>query len=100
MPDQPEAVRIPRQSEALYLLQRIRDESHRFALAYHRQLRGQRMTTSALDGIRGLGPVRKKRLIAEAGGVRAVKNSSLEDLRRLAWLPDAVADAVYATFHP
>ena len=53
VPDQPEAVRIPRQSEALYLLQRIRDESHRFALAYHRQLRGKRMTTSALDGIAG-----------------------------------------------
>ena len=99
VPDQPEAVRIPRQSEALYLLQRIRDESHRFALAYHRQLRGKRMTTSALDGIAGLGPARRKRLVAELGGVRAVQNSSLEDLQALSWLPDTVAEAVHAKFH-
>ena len=99
VPDQPEAVRIPRQSEALYLLQRIRDESHRFALAYHRQLRGKRMTTSALDGIAGLGPARRKRLVAEMGGVRAVQASSLEDLQSLSWLPDTVAEAVHAKFH-
>ena len=100
VPDQTEAVRIPRQSEALYLLQRIRDESHRFALAYHRQLRGKRMTTSALDGIAGLGPARRKRLVAEMGGVRAVQASSLEDLQSLSWLPDTVAEAVHAKFHP
>ena len=99
VPDQTEAVRIPRQSEALYLLQRIRDESHRFALAYHRQLRGKRMTTSALDGIAGLGPARRKRLVAEMGGVRAVQASSLEDLQSLSWLPDTVAEAVHAKFH-
>ena len=99
VPDQPEAVRIPRQSEALYLLQRIRDESHRFALAYHRQLRGKRMTTSALDGIAGLGPARRKRLVAELGGVRAVQASSLEDLQALSWLPDTVAEAIHAKFH-
>ena len=100
VPDQTEAVRIPRQSEALYLLQRIRDESHRFALAYHRQLRGKRMTTSALDGIAGLGPARRKRLVAEMGGVRAVQARSLEDLQSLSWLPDTVAEAVHAKFHP
>ncbi|MYB24259.1 MAG: excinuclease ABC subunit UvrC [Acidimicrobiia bacterium] len=99
VPDQPEAVRIPRQSEALYLLQRIRDESHRFALAYHRQLRGKRMTASALDGIAGLGPARRKRLVAELGGVGAVRRSSLEDLRSLSWLPERVAEAVHAKFH-
>ncbi|MYE67525.1 MAG: excinuclease ABC subunit UvrC [Acidimicrobiia bacterium] len=98
VPDQPEAVRIPRQSEALYLLQRIRDESHRFALAYHRQLRGKRMTASALDGIAGLGPARRKRLVAELGGVGAVRRSSLEDLRSLSWLPERVAEAVHAKF--
>ena len=65
--------RLPRQSEALYLLQRIRDEAHRFAITYHRELRGKRMTTSVLDGIPGLGEVRKKRLVKELGGVRAVK---------------------------
>ena len=99
VPDQPEAVRIPRQSEALYLLQRIRDESHRFAVAYHRQLRGKRMTRSALDGIAGLGPARRKRLAAELGGVRAVQASTLEDLQSLSWLPDTVAEAVHSKFH-
>ncbi|MDE0668109.1 MAG: excinuclease ABC subunit C, partial [bacterium] len=78
--------------------QRIRDESHRFALAYHRQLRGKRMTASALDGIAGLGPARRKRLVAELGGVGAVRRSSLEDLRSLSWLPERVAEAVHAKF--
>ena len=95
VPGQSEPVSMPRQSEALYLLQRIRDESHRFAIAYHRQLRGKRMTRSALDDIPGLGPARRKRLIKEFGGVRAVQRAELEDLRALSWLPDDVAAAVY-----
>ena len=99
LPGQADPVRLPRQSEALYLLQRIRDESHRFAITYHRQLRDKRMTTSVLDGIPGLGEVRKKRLTKELGGVRAVQAASLEDLRALSWLPDAVAEAVYAKTH-
>ena len=74
-------IRIPRQSEALYLLQRIRDEAHRFAITYHRQLRGKRMTKSVLDDVPGLGPTRRKRLIKELGGVKAVKDASLEQLR-------------------
>jgi excinuclease ABC subunit C len=99
VPGQSEPIRLPRQSEALYLLQRIRDESHRFAITYHRQLRNKRMTKSALDDIPGLGPVRKKRLIKELGGVNAVKKASLEDLTALAWLPDPVARAVYEQLH-
>jgi excinuclease ABC subunit C len=99
VPGEADPVRIPRQSEALYLLQRIRDEAHRFAISYHRELRGKRMTKSALDGIAGLGPVRKKRLTKELGGVNAVKRATLEDLRALDWLPNTVADAVYAKLH-
>jgi excinuclease ABC subunit C len=95
LPGSAEPVRIPRQSEALYLLQRIRDEAHRFAITFHRELRGKRMTTSALDGIPGLGEVRRKRLVRELGGVRGVSAASLEDLRALSWLPDAVAVAVH-----
>jgi excinuclease ABC subunit C len=98
-PGQDEPVRIPRQSEALYLLQRVRDEAHRFAITYHRELRGKRMTTSVLDGVPGLGPVRKKRLVKELGGVAAVKQTTLEDLKALPWLPDQVADAVYDKIH-
>lgn len=95
LPDREEPVRIPRQSEALYLLQRVRDEAHRFAVSYHRELRGKRMTASVLDGIPGLGPARKKRLVKELGGVNAVRRASLEDLQALSWLPDAVAEAVH-----
>ncbi|HZU72589.1 MAG TPA: excinuclease ABC subunit UvrC [Acidimicrobiales bacterium] len=99
LPGRPDPVRIPRSSEALYLLQRIRDEAHRFAIDYHRQLRGKRMTVSSLDGIPGLGPARRKRLVKELGGVRAVKAATVEDLKGLSWLPDPVAEAVYRRLH-
>ncbi|MEY2426360.1 MAG: excinuclease subunit [Actinomycetota bacterium] len=99
VPGQSAPIRIPRQSEALYLLQRVRDEAHRFAITYHRQLRNKRMTKSVLDDIPGLGPNRKKRLTDAMGGVRAVQNASREDLGALSFLPDAVADAVYDKLH-
>jgi excinuclease ABC subunit C len=99
VPGQGDPVRVPRGSEALYLLQRIRDEAHRFAIAYHRQLRGKRMTTSAIDGISGLGPTRKIRLLKELGGVKGVGRASLDDLKALSWLPHAVADAIYENLH-
>jgi len=99
VPGRAEPVRIPRQSEALYMLQRVRDESHRFAVEYHRTLRGRRMTRSALDGIAGLGPVRKARLTKELGGVRAVQRADLHELKALPWLPEAVAENVHAALH-
>ncbi len=98
-PSQSEPILLPRQSEALYLLQRIRDESHRFAVAYHRQLRNKRMTRSALDGIAGLGPARKKRLTLELGGIKAVKQASLDDLQALTWLPQQIAENVFKHLH-
>ncbi len=100
VPGRAEAVRIARQSEALYLLQRVRDESHRFAVSYHRKLRGKAMKRGVLDGIAGLGDKRRARLVSELGGVGAVKSASLEDLQALSWLPDAVARAVHAATHP
>ena len=99
VPGLADPVRIPRQSEALYMLQRLRDESHRFAITFHRELRGKRMTASALDGIPGLGETRKKRLTKELGGIKAVKEASLETLKDLSWLPDPVAEAVHAKLH-
>jgi excinuclease ABC subunit C len=98
-PGSPDPIRIPRGSEALYLLQRLRDEAHRFAITFHRKRRGTRMTASALDGVPGLGPTRKARLLKEMGGVRALRAAGEEDLRRLPWLPDRVAEAVYARLH-
>jgi excinuclease ABC subunit C len=99
VPGRADPVDIPRGSEALYLLQRIRDEAHRFANTFHREVRGKRMTKSALDGIAGLGDARRKRLVRELGGVTAVKRASLEELQALPWLPDAVAASVYAALH-
>ena len=82
VPGRADPIRIARQSEALYLLQRIRDEAHRFAITYHRELRGKRMTKCVLDDIPGLGETRRKRLMKEMGGVGAVQAASLEDLGR------------------
>ncbi|MBW3536839.1 MAG: excinuclease ABC subunit UvrC [Actinobacteria bacterium] len=99
VPGSADPVRIPRQSEALYLLQRVRDEAHRFAVDYHRNVRGKRMTTSVLDDVPGLGPTRRKRLIKEFGGIKAIKEAPLERLEGLKWLPSAVAKALYDKLH-
>jgi excinuclease ABC subunit C len=88
-------IRIPRTSEALYLLQQIRDEAHRFAVTYHRLRRGRRMTQSALDGIPGLGEVRKKRLLRHFGSVKRIRQASVDELREVPGLPKGVADAVH-----
>ncbi len=94
-PGSPDPVRLRRGSDALYLLQRVRDEAHRFAITFHRERRGKRMTKSILDDIPGLGPARKARLIKEFGGVNAVRAASLEELLSRSWLPDDVGLAVY-----
>ena len=99
LPHRSEPVEVPRGSEALYLLQRIRDEAHRFAISFHRELRGKRMTTSVLDGISGLGEARRSRLVKELGGVTAVKKATIEELQALTWLPDSVAQAVWDKIH-
>jgi excinuclease ABC subunit C len=95
LPGRAEAVRIPRGSEALYLLQSIRDEAHRFALTYHRLKRGKRMTRSALDGIPGLGEGRRKKLLKHFGSVKQIRAASLEDLSSVGGIPQTVAEAVY-----
>ncbi len=99
VPGLADPIRIARQSEALYLLQRIRDEAHRFAITYHRSLRDKRMTRSVLDDVPGLGPVRKKRLVKELGGMAALKAAPVETLLALPWLPDAVGQAVHDALH-
>lgn len=100
VPGRSQPVEIPRGSDALFMLQRIRDEAHRFANTFHRERRSKRMTVSALDGIAGLGEVRQQKLVKAFGGVNAVKRAELDDLKALSFLPDAVAEAVYAKFHP
>jgi excinuclease ABC subunit C len=100
VPGSAHPVAVPRGSDALFMLQRIRDEAHRFANTFHRELRGKRMTTSSLDGIPGLGEARRQKLVKVMGGVNAVKKASLDELKAQSFLPDAVAEAVYAKFHP
>lgn len=100
VPGLSDPVDVPRGSEALFMLQRIRDEAHRFANAYHRELRNKRMVSSSLDGIEGLGEARRKRLVQAMGGVKAIKTATLDELLALSWLPDDVARSVYTHFHP
>lgn len=95
LPGASDSIMLNRQSDALFLLQQLRDESHRFAISYHRQLRNKRVATSALDDVPGLGPKRRQRLIQELGGVGGVKSASLDELKSLSWLPDQVAVAVH-----
>ena len=95
LPGKSEPVILPRNSESLYLLQRIRDESHRFAITYHRQLRKKDMKNSVLDGVPGLGPSRRGRLIKEFGSINKIRQATLEDLLKLTWLPEEVAKSVY-----
>ena len=95
IPENPDPVIIPRDSEALYLLQRIRDESHRFAVSYHRNLRNKEMKESILDGISGLGPTRKQKLLQHFGSIEKIRRATVEDLLALAWLPDNVGKEVF-----
>lgn len=99
VPGREDPIRLPRGSEALYLLQRIRDEAHRFAITFHRQRRGARLTRSVLDDVPGLGPRRRSRLLRESGSVRALRERSEQDLVAIPWLPDDVARAIYARLH-
>ncbi len=96
VPGRANPVQIPRGSDALFMLQVIRDEAHRFANSFHRQLRGKKMRASVLDGIVGLGAARKSRLVAECGGVAGIRQLTRDELRAKTWLPESVADAVYS----
>ncbi|WLR60755.1 excinuclease ABC subunit UvrC [Guptibacillus hwajinpoensis] len=95
--DPPEAVYLPRNSQEFYLLQRIQDEVHRFAITFHRQLRGKSMLKSSLDDIPGIGEKRKKKLLNHFGSIKKMKEASVEDLHN-AGLPMNVAEEVIARF--
>lgn len=95
VPGRQTPVVVPRGSEAMFMLQRIRDEAHRFANTFHRELRGKRMKRGLLDGVPGLGDARKARLVKEFGGVKGVKDAGLDALLAVSWLPEAVARAVH-----
>jgi excinuclease ABC subunit C len=88
-------ISIPRDSHGLRILQHLRDEAHRFALTYHRQLRSRRTTHSLLDDIPGVGPKRKKQLIRHFGSVQGVREATLEELKAVPGLPASVAEKIY-----
>ena len=92
-------IRLPRGSEGLFLLQRVRDEAHRFAISFHRSKRGKAMTARVLDGIAGLGHGRTERLTERFGTIEAMRNRSLEELQAESWLPDHVATALFERLH-
>lgn len=97
--DDPDPIVLGKNSPALYLLQRLRDEAHRFALGYHRKLRGERAIGSALDEIPGVGPRRKKQLIQHFGSVRGVQDATLEQLLEVPGMPRHVAERIYQQWH-
>lgn len=94
VPGQAFPVILPRTSEGLYLLQRVRDEAHRFAITFHRQRRAKAMTTSVLDGIPGLGPSRRAALLARYGSVKKLRAATPEDLEEVAGIGPSLAKAV------
>jgi excinuclease ABC subunit C len=96
-PGASEPLVIPRGEESLYLLQRVRDEAHRFAVAYHRTLRGKRMIDSVLDAVPGIGPTRKKRLLRAFGSMKRLRAADIDQLAE--HVPARVARDLYEALH-
>lgn len=96
LPAEPEPVILPRTSEALYLLQRVRDEAHRFAVSYHRKKRSKRMTSSALDSVPGLGQARKTALLKHFGSLRKIRAATVEEIGAVPGFGPRTAEAVHA----
>jgi excinuclease ABC subunit C len=94
VPSEPDPIIMPRNSEGLYLLQRVRDEAHRFAITYHRSKRSKRMTASALDSVRGLGEHRRKALVTHFGSLARLKQATVDEITAVPGIGVATARAV------
>ncbi|GAB3873541.1 excinuclease ABC subunit UvrC [Dactylosporangium cerinum] len=94
LPDDEFPVILPRASEGLYLLQRARDEAHRFAITYHRQKRSKRMTASTLDNVPGLGEIRRKALLRHFGSLKRLKSASIEEIAEVPGIGRRTAEAI------
>jgi excinuclease ABC subunit C len=94
VPSEPDPVIMPRNSDGLYLLQRVRDEAHRFAISYHRSKRSKRMTASALDSVRGLGEHRRKALVTHFGSLARIKQAGIDEITAVPGIGAATARAV------
>jgi excinuclease ABC subunit C len=94
--DVSEPIVLPRTSQALYLVQRIRDEAHRFAITYHRKVRAKAGIRSALDAIPGVGPKRKKALLRKFGSLKAVREAGVEEIAATPGFTRSLAEKVLA----
>ena len=99
VPGEPDPVIMPRTSESLFLLQRVRDEAHRFAITFHRSKRSRRMTASALDSVRGLGEARRTALVGHFGSVAKLKQATVEEITAVPGIGVATAEAVLAALN-
>jgi len=99
LPGRKNPVILPAGSPALFLLTRLRDEAHRFAITYHRQLRGRSQLASALAAIPGIGPQRRKALLRHFGSIARLKTATLDELRAMPGLPQRVAERLHAKLH-
>ncbi|HZE41702.1 MAG TPA: excinuclease ABC subunit UvrC [Stackebrandtia sp.] len=99
LPEEEFPVILPRQSEALYLLQRVRDEAHRFAISLHRSRRGKKVTSSALDAVPGLGPARRKALLRHFGSVKKIRAATPAELTAVDGIGPALAETVTRTLN-
>ncbi|WP_427017716.1 excinuclease ABC subunit UvrC [Pseudarthrobacter sp. P1] len=100
LPEDDFPVILPRTSQGLYLLQRIRDEAHRFAITFHRQKRGKSMTESALDAVPGLGTAKSRALLENFGSVKKLRGATPEELASVKGIGPVLAAAVHAALHP
>ena len=94
LPGRNDPVLLPRQSQGLYLVQRIRDEAHRFAVTYHQQLRGRRATRSVLDEIVGIGPAKKRALLRTFGSLQAMRDAPADQLAAVSGVGPALAERI------
>jgi excinuclease ABC subunit C len=99
LPGEDAPVILPRSSEGLYLLQRVRDEAHRFAITYHRQKRSRSMTASVLDGVPGLGESRRRTLLTRFGSLKRLRAATVEDVMSVPGFGRRTAEAVVAALH-
>ena len=98
-PERKDPIILPRNSEALYLLQRVRDEAHRFAITFHRTKRSKVMLDSLLDEIPKLGENRRKILLEHFGSVSGIKKATIDDIAKIPGIGNKLAETIYSSVH-
>jgi excinuclease ABC subunit C len=94
LPGRPTSILLPRQSQGLYLIQRVRDEAHRFAITAHRNRRTKLGLVSRLEAVPGIGPARRKALLNQFGSIKTIQQASIEELQTIPGITAALAEAI------